>query len=320
MPTINLQDYIEDISYTKQETWTQTEIVTEILYEISKLRLVEVVAELPKEPDILNNRLYLRLNNIAGEENLYDIYLYVNNHWEKLDSLEFNLNDYYTKSETNLLLAGKSDTNHTHADATRNTAGFLSTNDKAKLDNIEAGANKTIVETSLQQNSANPVSSSALYTAINGRAPTDHSSTETTYGKATTSKYGHVKAASDAPKMDGTANVGTDNGLYARADHIHPTDTSRASNSIATTSLPGLMSANDKSKLDGIDLSQYPTSSDVQAMISAGGITVDSTLSNTSTNPVQNKTIYTALAGKLDDSDLYTKINTLITEMNNLQS
>lgn len=320
MPTINLQDYIEDISYTKQETWTQTEIVTEILYEISKLRLVEVVAELPTEPDILNNRLYLLLNNIAGEENLYDIYLYVNNHWEKLDSLEFNLNDYYTKSETNLLLAGKSDTTHVHADATRNTAGFLSTNDKAKLDNIEAGANKTIVETSLQQNSTNPVSSSALYTAINGRAPTDHSSTETTYGKATATKYGHAKAATDAPKMDGTANVGTDNGLYARADHVHPTDTSRASNSIATKSLPGLMSANDKTKLDGIDLSQYPTSSDVQAMISAGGITVDSTLSNTSTNPVQNKAIYTALTGKLNETDLYTKINTLITEMNNLQS
>ena len=322
MATINLQDYIEDISYKKTETWTQTEIVTEILYEISKLRLVEVVAELPN-PDtdtILGNRLYLLLNNIAGEENLYDIYLYVNNRWEKLDSLEFNLNDYYTKSEANLLLAGKSDTSHIHSDATRNTPGFLSINDKAKLDNIEAGANKTIIESTLKSDSNNPVSSTALYNSINGRAPTDHASTDITYGKATSSKYGHAKAATTNPLMNGTAAVGTDNGVYARADHVHPTDTSRASNSIATNLTPGLMSATDKNKLDNMDLSNYPTFDDVEGLISAGGVTVDSTLNNTSNNPVANKAIYTALASKLDDSDLYTKINNLITEMNTLQS
>lgn len=322
MVTVNLQDYIENISYTKNETWTQTEITTEILEEISKIRLVEVVAELPNpESDtILTNRLYLLLNNIGGEENLYDIYLYVNNHWEKLDSLEFNLNDYYTKSEANLLLAGKADNEHIHADATRNTSGFLSTNDKAKLDNIQEGANKTITESTLKQDSNNPVSSSALYTELNKKAPLDHSSTETTYGKSTANKYGHSKAGTSNPQMNGTANPGTDNGLYARADHVHPTDTSRASNSVATTLAPGLMSATDKTKLDNIDLTQYPTFSEVEGLISAGGVTVDSTLNSTSNNPVANKAIYAALDGKLDDSDLYTRINNLITEMNNLES
>ena len=322
MATVNLQDYIENISYKKTETWTQSEIVTEILYELSKLRLVEVVAELPNpESDtILENRLYLLLNNIAGEENLYDIYLYVNNHWEKLDSLEFNLNDYYTKSETNLLLAGKSDTEHIHADATTNKAGFLSINDKVKLDNIDDGANKTIVETTLKSNSNNPVTSTAIYNSLTGKAPVDHSSTETTYGKSTASKYGHSKAGTANPLMNGTANPGTDNGLYARADHVHPTDTSRASNSIATTEYPGLMSANDKTKLDNMDLSQYPTREEVEGLISAGGVTVDTTINSNSPNPVSNRAIYNALASKLDDSDLYTKINNLITEMNNLQS
>lgn len=120
--------------------------------------------------------------------------------------------------------------------------------------------------------------------------------------------------------MNGTANPGTDNGLYARADHVHPTDTSRASNSVATTLAPGLMSATDKTKLDNIDLTQYPTFDEVEGLISSGGITVDPTLNSTSNNPVANKAIYAALDGKLDDSDLYTRINNLITEMNNLQS
>lgn len=320
MSTINLQEYIEDISYKKSETWTQTEIIAKILYELSKLRLVEVVAELPTADSgtILENRLYLVLNNIAGEENLYDIYLYVNNRWEKLDSLEFNLNDYYSKSETNLLLAGKSDNEHIHDDATTNKAGFLSINDKVKLDNIEAGANKTILETSIKQNSNNPVTSAALYNSLNGKAPTDHSSTETTYGKSTASKYGHSKAGTSNPLMNGTANPGTDNGLYARADHVHPTDTSRASNSIATNEYPGLMSANDKAKLDNMDLSKYPTREEVEGLISAGGVTVDTAISSTSPNPVSNKAIYNALASKMDDSDFYTKINNLITEMNTL--
>lgn len=56
-------------------------------------------------------------------------------------------------------------------------------------------------------------------------------------------------ASTTAPKMDGTATVGTAT-TFARADHIHPTDTSRASTAVATTSSNGLMSSTDKSRLD----------------------------------------------------------------------
>lgn len=55
-----------------------------------------------------------------------------------------------------------------------------------------------------------------------------------------------------------------------------------ATTSTATTSAAGLMSASDKSKLDGI-------------ASGANKITVDSALSSTSTNPVQNKAVYTAI-------------------------
>ena len=57
--------------------------------------------------------------------------------------------------------------------------------------------------------------------------------------------------------------------------------------SAATTSAAGLMSATDKTKLDGIEAG-------------ATAITVDSAISSSSTNPVENQAIYTALAGKVD--------------------
>lgn len=57
--------------------------------------------------------------------------------------------------------------------------------------------------------------------------------------------------------------------------------------STASSSTDGLMSATDKSKLDGIETG-------------ATAITVDSSISSSSTNPVENQAVYTALAGKVD--------------------
>ena len=49
--------------------------------------------------------------------------------------------------------------------------------------------------------------------------------------------------------MDGVAEVGNATS-YARADHRHPMDSTRASTAIATQISSGLMSAEDKKKLD----------------------------------------------------------------------
>lgn len=57
----------------------------------------------------------------------------------------------------------------------------------------------------------------------------------------------------------------------------------------ATQSAAGLMSSSDKTKLDGIDTG-------------ANKITVDTSLNSSSTNPVQNKVINTALNNKLDST------------------
>lgn len=45
---------------------------------------------------------------------------------------------------------------------------------------------------------------------------------------ASASVKAHSQASAATPLMDGVANVGSDNGNYAREGHVHPTDTSRA--------------------------------------------------------------------------------------------
>ena len=58
---------------------------------------------------------------------------------------------------------------------------------------------------------------------------------------------------------------------------------------VATQNANGLMSSTDKTKLDGIATGANKT-------------IVDSSLSSTSTNPVQNKAVYSALSGKANSS------------------
>lgn len=95
------------------------------------------------------------------------------------------------------------------------------------------------------------------------------------YSHPTTSGNKHIPAGGSSGQIlrwsaDGTAAWGAD---------------SDTTYSEATTSAAGLMSASDKSKLNGI-------------ATGATKVTVDSALSSSSTNPVQNKVINTALAGK----------------------
>ncbi|MCM1215364.1 MAG: hypothetical protein NC548_12700 [Lachnospiraceae bacterium] len=61
------------------------------------------------------------------------------------------------------------------------------------------------------------------------KAPRIHtSSSGSTFGRATIDLFGHVAAAETDPLMDGLVFIGTDNGRYARADHRHPHDNTRA--------------------------------------------------------------------------------------------
>ena len=53
--------------------------------------------------------------------------------------------------------------------ATSATPGLLSSEDKIKLDNIEEGANRTIIDSSLDSNSENPISNNAVTEALESK-------------------------------------------------------------------------------------------------------------------------------------------------------
>lgn len=64
--------------------------------------------------------------------------------------------------------------NHSHSSATTNSAGFMSANDKVKLDGVSAGANKTIVDSTLSSTSVNAIQNKVVKTALDGKAASSH--------------------------------------------------------------------------------------------------------------------------------------------------
>lgn len=174
-------------------------------------------------------------------------------------------------------------------DATESASGLMSAADKAKLNGIAKGATKITVDTALSSTSTNPVQNKAVNTALNGKAST---------AVATTSANG-LMSSSDKSKLDGIADGANktiiDSSLSTTSTNpvqnkvINTALSGKASTSVATTSANGLMSASDKIKLNGIATGANKT-------------TVDSALSTTSTNPVQNKVVKDALDSKLNTS------------------
>lgn len=178
--------------------------------------------------------------------------------------------------------------------ATQYINGLMSKDDKAKLDGIEAGATKNSTAT------------------------------------ATADADGLMSAA-DKVKLDGIEDGATktivDDALSATSTNpvqnkvVTAALTGKAGTAVATQSANGLMSKADKIKLDGIaagatkvtvDSAMSASSTNpvqnkvvkqyVDDKVAAAGsnITVDTSLSSTSTNPVQNKAVKAAIDDKLD--------------------
>ena len=76
----------------------------------------------------------------------------------------------YIKTEIDNLLNGKSDTNHTHTNASTTTPGFLSAEDKTKLNNLK----QITVDSTINATSTNPVQNKVINTALTGKANTNH--------------------------------------------------------------------------------------------------------------------------------------------------
>jgi len=208
-------------------------------------------------------------------------------------------------------------TDTTYGEATTDVAGLMSAADKTKLNGIATGANKTTVDSSLSSTSTNPVQNKVINTALGTKAPlaspaltgtptapTATAGTNTTQIATTAFVKSAVDTASAAVRSFSKVKVGS---TTVEADSATDTLTLEAGSNVtitpdatndkvtiaatdttyseATTDAAGLMSAADKTKLNGIATGANKT-------------TVDSSLSSTSTNPVQNKVINTALTAK----------------------
>lgn len=183
--------------------YTETEIdvkVNNINSQINSLIgfTATIVNSLPSTGEV--GVMYLKLNTSASVEgNIYDEYIWVNNKFEKIGSTEttVDLSGYVTQTEMNTQLANKANINHSHTsdsidleegsdddmwmyeyEINRQSSvnGFVYDHEK-KLENIDDGANKTVVDSSLSSSSKNPVQNKVVNSALNGKSNTGHEHT-----------------------------------------------------------------------------------------------------------------------------------------------
>lgn len=176
--------------------------------------------------------------------------------------------------------AGAKFTDTTYSVATASSNGLMTAADKAKLDGIAAGANKyshpgyTSKSNGFYKVTVDGTGHVSATTAVTKADITGLGipAQDTTYSAATSSTLGLVKVGSNISNSYGTISL-TKTNVTNALGYTPPTqDTTYG---LATTSSNGLMSYSDKSKLNGLS-----------------NITVDTELSASSTNPVQNKAVY----------------------------
>lgn len=183
--------------------YTETEIdakVNNINSQINSLIgfTATIVNSLPSTGEV--GVMYLKLNTSASVEgNIYDEYIWVNNKFEKIGSTEttVDLSGYVTQTEMNTQLANKAKINHGHLSRdieinpdvedgmwaseygiNRQTDVNCYVYDhEKKLENIDDGANKTVVDSSLSSSSTNPVQNKVVNSALNGKSNTGHEHT-----------------------------------------------------------------------------------------------------------------------------------------------
>lgn len=100
----NLTNY-----YKKSETYTQAEV--DALISAIVTIDIEVVQALPTT-DISTTTIYLLPKQTAGTDDVYDEYINTTGTsagWELIGSTQVDLSNYYTKSQTDTLLAAKND-------------------------------------------------------------------------------------------------------------------------------------------------------------------------------------------------------------------
>ena len=179
------------------------------------------------------------------------------------------------------------------AAATTSANGLMSSADKVKLDGVEDGATKTIVDDAMSDTSTNPVQNKVVMKYIDSRGslPPVSVKNDTMLIQVVDGAYALRTKESIFPvddALDTESKNAVENGIIARRFEQLSGVTLPA-----TSKRDGLMTAANYSKLSGIEAGATKT-------------IVDATLDETSTNPVQNKTVKTALDGKASTAEATT--------------
>ena len=168
--------------------------------------------------------------------------------------------------------------------ATPTSNGLMPAVDKVKLDGIEDGATRVIVDDAMSDTSTNPAQNKAVKKYID-----DHNFLPEPIPNGNAVQTLVVDRASRTYKLmtfDNLELPGAAESTNApQSRSVKYLLDRKASKDVATEESDGLMSAIDKTKLDGID-------------DGANNTVVDAELDDNSTNPVQNKAVKTALDGK----------------------
>ena len=183
--------------------------------------------------------------------------------------------------------------------ATAEADGLMSATDKVKLDGIEDGATKTIVDDVMSDTSTNPVQNKVVMKYIDSRGSlppvSDKNDTmliQVVHGAYALRAKESIFPVDDA--LDTESKNAVENGIIARRF-----EQLRGVTLPATSTRDGLMSKADKAKLDDIETGANKT-------------VVDAALDADSTNPVQNKAVKAALDNKADKTALDNKADTTV--------
>lgn len=183
--------------------------------------------------------------------------------------------------------------------ATAEADGLMSATDKVKLDGVEDGATKTIVDDVMSNTSTNPVQNKVVMKYIDSRGSlppvSDKNDTmliQVVHGAYALRAKESIFPVDDA--LDTESKNAVENGIIARRF-----EQLRGVTLPATSTRDGLMSKDDKAKLDDIETGANKT-------------VVDAALDASSTNPVQNKAVKAALDKKADKTALDTKADTTV--------
>lgn len=160
--------------------------------------------------------------------------------------------------------------------ATQSASGLMSAADKKKLDGIATGANKTNVDTTLSDSSTNPVQNKVIKTELDNKLDkTGGTLTGNLTGKYITGTWLQTTAATDLGYTPGKVAVLDQSGwVYYRTPAEIKSDI--GADTVVTTSSNGLMSASDKSKLDGIAAGATANSASTTTPKAAGTASVGS--------------------------------------------